>query len=107
MISPASMRRNVCPPPSIVLGVLGVLTMGELLDALNALDARGPALDPIKPFDQAAQAFRSASQRVNEAIKAMQEPGMPLDVLSRWTRQAPLQALAVAFLVGVLFARRR
>jgi hypothetical protein len=29
------------------------------------------------------------------------------DMLSRWTRQAPLQALAVAFLVGVLFSRRR
>jgi hypothetical protein len=32
---------------------------------------------------------------------------MPLDKLSRWTRQAPLQALAVAFLVGVLTTRRR
>jgi hypothetical protein len=38
---------------------------------------------------------------------AVQEPGMPLDTLSRWTRQAPLQALAVAFLVGVLATRRR
>jgi hypothetical protein len=80
---------------------------GERLDALNSLDDGGPPAEPVNPFDQAAQAFRSASQRVNEAIKAMQEPGMPLDVLSRWTRQAPLQALAVAFLVGVLFARRR
>jgi hypothetical protein len=81
--------------------------MGELLDALNTLDDRGPPAEPINPLDQAAAAFRSASQRVNEAIEAIQEPGMPLDILSRWTRKAPLQALAVAFLVGVLFARRR
>jgi hypothetical protein len=81
--------------------------MGELLDALNALDDRGPGPEPIHPFDQAAQAFRSASQRVNEAIEAVQEPGMPLDVLARLTRQVPLQALAVAFLVGMIVARRR
>jgi hypothetical protein len=81
--------------------------MGELLDALNELDDRGPPADPVNPLDQAAQAFRSASQRVNEAIEAVQEPGMPLDMLSRWTRRAPLQALAVAFLVGVLATRRR
>jgi hypothetical protein len=81
--------------------------MGELLDALNALDDRGPAAEPINPLDQAARAFRAASQRVNEAIETIQEPGMPLDMLSRWTRQAPLQALAVVFLVGVLVTRRR
>jgi hypothetical protein len=81
--------------------------MGELLDALNALEDRGPAAEPINPFDQAAQAFQSASRRVNKAIEAIQEPGMPLDMLSRWTRRAPLQALAAAFLVGMLFTRRR
>jgi hypothetical protein len=59
------------------------------------------------PFDQAAQAFRTVSQRVNEAIEAVREPGMPLDMLARFTRQAPLQALAVAFLVGVIVTRRR
>jgi hypothetical protein len=80
--------------------------MGELLDALNKMD-RGPAADPGNPFDRAAQAFRLASQRVNEAIEAVQAPGTPLDALGRWTRQAPLQALAVAFLFGVLTTRRR
>ena len=81
--------------------------MGELLDALNALDDRGRAPEPINPLDRAVQAFRSASQRVNEAIEAAHAPGMPLDVLARLTRQAPVQALAVAFLVGILAARRR
>ena len=62
---------------------------------------------PINPLDQAARGFRSASRRVNEAIAVVQEPGMPLEVLARFTRQAPLQALAVAFLVGVLVTGRR
>jgi hypothetical protein len=87
----------------------GIPTMGELLDKLNAIDEREAVRDP--PIDSlvdvAAQAFRSASQRVNDAIEAIREPGMPLDMLSRWTRRAPLQALAAAFLVGVLSARRR
>jgi hypothetical protein len=82
---------------------VGGLIMGELMDALDALDDRGPAADPANPFDQAAQSFRTVSQRVNEAIEAVREPGMPLDMLARFT----LQALAVAFLVGVIVTRRR
>jgi hypothetical protein len=79
--------------------------MGELLDALNAVDDHDP---PAKSaVDQAVELFRSASQKVNEAIEAVQEPGMPLDAISRWARQAPLQALAAAFLIGVMTARRR
>jgi hypothetical protein len=83
--------------------------MGELLDRLNAMDSRPRAPgEPIRSVaDQAAQAFRSAGQRVSEAIDTAQEPGMPLDRLARFTRQAPLQALAAAFLVGVILTRRR
>jgi hypothetical protein len=76
--------------------------MGELLDALNAVDER--AAPPDRPrkwaIDQAAEA-------VDKAIKACREPGMPLYTLSHWVRQAPVQALAIAFLVGVLVTRRR
>ena len=83
--------------------------MGELLDALNELDERTTA--PDKPIDSlvdlATQIFRSASQIVNGAIEVLQQPDMPLDMLGRWTRRAPLQALAIAFLVGVGVARRR
>jgi hypothetical protein len=83
--------------------------MGELLDRLNKIDPYPHAPgEPIKSFaDQAAEVFRSASQRVNEAIEAVQKPGMPLDTLSHWTRRAPLQALAAAFLVGVIVSRPR
>jgi hypothetical protein len=78
--------------------------MGELL---NALDDNGPAPKPINPIDQVALAFRSAGQRVSETIEALKEPGMPLEKVARLTRQAPLQALAAALLIGVLFTRRR
>jgi hypothetical protein len=80
--------------------------MGELLDALNAANSK--AAPPNKSaVEQAAELFRFASQKVNEVIDAVQEPGMPLDTICRWARQAPLQALAAAFLVGVMTARRR
>jgi hypothetical protein len=89
--------------------------MGELLDALNEMDDRTiPGefiIPPDKPShslaDLAAQIFRSASRTVNGAIEVLLEPNMPLDTLSRWTRRAPLPALAIAFLVGMRVARRR
>jgi len=92
--------------------------MGELLDALNEMDDRTIPrefiIPPDKPShifaDLAAQVFRSASRTVNEAIELLLEPNMPLDTLdtlSRWTRRAPLPALAIAVLVGMRVARRR
>ena len=52
--------------------------MGERLDALNALDDRGPAAEPVYRFDQAALAFRSASQRINAAVEAGFLVGAPI-----------------------------
>jgi hypothetical protein len=77
--------------------------MGELLDALNAGEQVAPPEEPRTwAIDQAAEA-------VDRAIEACREPAMPLRLhtLSRWTRQAPLRALAIAFLVGMIFARRQ
>jgi hypothetical protein len=83
--------------------------VGELLDALNELDERAtaPKRPPYSFVDLAAQIFRTASRTVNEAIEVLQEPNMPLDMLGRWTRRAPLAALGIAFLVGMRVARRR
>jgi len=59
--------------------------MGELLDALNTLDAGGAAPEePKSTVDQAAKAFQSASRRVGEAVDAARQPDMPLDVLTKW-----------------------
>ena len=56
---------------------------------------------------RAAEAIRSASQRVSDAIEAGRQPDMPLDILVKLVREAPLPALAIAFLLGVVVARRR
>jgi hypothetical protein len=57
--------------------------------------------------DRAAETIRSASHRVSDAIDAGREPDMPLDILTKLVREAPLPSLAIAFLFGVLVARRR
>jgi hypothetical protein len=49
---------------------------------------------------------QSASKHVSNAIETSRQPGMPLDNLARAVREAPLAALAVAFMVGVVFGRR-
>jgi hypothetical protein len=49
---------------------------------------------------------QAASKHVTDAIETGRQPGMPLDNLARAVREAPLAALAVAFMVGVVFARR-
>ena len=81
--------------------------MGELLDGLNTLDAGGAAPEePKSTVDQAAEALQSATRRVGEAVDAARQPDMPLDVLAKLVRQAPLQSLAIAFVLGVMVARR-
>jgi hypothetical protein len=78
--------------------------MGELNDALST--AGQPSAETQTLLDKAADAAHATSTAVNDAIEAGREPGMPLEMLARWTRQAPLQALLAAFIVGVMVARR-
>ncbi len=81
--------------------------MGELLDALNQLDAGGAAPnEPKSTDDQAAKAFQSASRRVGAAVDAARQRDMPRDVLAKLVREAPLQSLAIAFVFGVMAAKR-
>lgn len=65
-------------------------------------------------LDQAREAVQAATQTVKEttrsvaeAVDASRQPGRPLDRLARWAQEAPLHAVTVAFLVGVLVGRRR
>lgn len=55
----------------------------------------------------AAETVKATTQSVADAIDAGRQPGAPLDRLAEWARGAPLQALAVAFVVGVMVGRRR
>ena len=52
------------------------------------------------------ETVRQTTQSIGSAIEAGRRPGGPLDTLARSTREAPLGALAIAFLVGVAFTRR-
>ena len=56
---------------------------------------------------QVAGSLRNASQRVSDAIDSGREPAMPIDTIARLVREAPLHSLAVAFLLGMVVARRR
>jgi ElaB/YqjD/DUF883 family membrane-anchored ribosome-binding protein len=55
----------------------------------------------------ATQTVKATTQSVADAIDAGRQPGAPLDRLAEWAKAAPLQALAVAFVVGVMVGRRR
>ena len=71
--------------------------------------AEGPSkLDEAKETIQsAADTVKVTTQRLGEAVDAGRRPGAPLDRLANWAREAPLHALAVAFLVGMVLGRRR
>jgi hypothetical protein len=65
-------------------------------------------------LDKAAEAVRGAteavqatSQSISEAIETGRRPAGLLDQVAKLTREAPISALAVAFLFGFVFSRRR
>jgi hypothetical protein len=55
----------------------------------------------------AAQTVRETTQSLAESLERDRGPGAPLDRLAHWAREAPLHALAVAFLLGAMIGRRR
>jgi ElaB/YqjD/DUF883 family membrane-anchored ribosome-binding protein len=64
-------------------------------------------LDQAKEAVQAAtRTVKETTQSVSNAIEAGRHSGAPLNRLARWAQEAPLHALVVAFLVGVLLGRR-
>jgi hypothetical protein len=53
------------------------------------------------------EGIQAASRHVSDAIETGRQPGMPLDILAGMVREAPLAALGIAFMVGVVFATPR
>jgi hypothetical protein len=51
--------------------------------------------------------IKDAGSTVGDAIETGLEPGMPLDIVVTAVRQAPLAALGIAFMLGVVFGRPR
>ena len=66
-------------------------------------DSTEPTVGAEQRIDHAVDAIRSMSQ--NLADEVAPGPGL-LDRSSAATREAPLQSLAIAFLIGVLLTRR-
>jgi hypothetical protein len=77
------------PPPSI---------------AERAIDT---ATDVSRTIEDVTAALKVAVDRLHEAIANAERPGRPLARLRAVTREAPLQSLFVAFLLGIVIARRR
>ena len=70
----------------------------------NAPTKLGEATEAVRT---ATEVVETTSQRIADAIEAGRQPGGPLDHLANLTREAPLQSLAIAFLLGFIIAWRR
>ena len=57
--------------------------------------------------NSAAVAVQSTTDSIASAVEDSMRPGGVLDQVTRITRESPLRALAFAFLVGWIAARRR
>ena len=66
-----------------------------------------PVLEPKSTTAEVSDAVKATVNRVSGAIEAGRKPGMPLSVLSKIAREAPLGSLLIAFLLGIAVARRR
>jgi hypothetical protein len=66
-------------------------------------DTPVPSAAAEQRIDNAVDAIRGMSQDLADEVAP--RPGL-LDWLSAATREAPIQSLAIAFLIGVILARR-
>jgi hypothetical protein len=65
-----------------------------------------PTLTQTKEaVEVATETVKETTKSIANAIGATRSDAPLLDRLAGWTRKAPLQALAVAFLAGALIAR--
>jgi hypothetical protein len=66
-----------------------------------------PVSEPKSTIADVSETVKRTANRVSGAVEAGRKPGMPLSILSNIVREAPLGSLLVAFLLGVVVARRR
>ena len=69
--------------------------------------AKSTAGSASETGEMVSEMFCAAVDRLTSAVEDARRPGKPLDTVAKLTRDAPLGALFVAFLVGVAIARRR
>ena len=65
-----------------------------------------PLADPPSIVSKVVDGIQSASDHVTSVIQQGRRPGKPLDILAQATRKSPIRALVIAFVLGVMFARR-
>ena len=58
-------------------------------------------------IEEVTAALKVAVDRLRVVIANAEQPGQPIARLRAVTRQAPLQSLFVAFLLGIVVARKR
>jgi hypothetical protein len=63
--------------------------------------------DIARTGEEISEALTAAIHRLTDTLESARRPGQPLAHLSKITREAPLGAIFVAFLLGVAVARRR
>jgi len=66
-----------------------------------------PAEDRKSAIDSFVGLVKHAARQVSDAVEAGRKPGMPISVLSNSAREAPIASLLIAFLLGIVIARRR
>lgn len=75
--------------------------------APSAYERLDPVPEAKSTIAEVSEAVKGTVHRVSGAIEAGRRPGMPLSVLSNIAREAPLGSLLIAFLLGIVVARRR
>jgi hypothetical protein len=70
-------------------------------DATTVLDKATEAVH------DATEAVQATTQSIAGQSRRVDRPGGLLDQLARLTREAPVQSLAIAFLLGLIVARGR
>jgi hypothetical protein len=78
-----------------------------MVDDVSNADAQRILSRTSDRVREASEAVQSTTQSIVDAVVAGRPPAAPLDQLARLTREAPLQSLAVAFILGLIVARRR
>ena len=62
--------------------------------------------DGLSEGHTASETIRAAARRVSENLDQRRTPGQSADIVRGMVREAPLWALASAFLMGILIGRR-
>jgi hypothetical protein len=66
----------------------------------------GPT-DPHPTLDQTLDKAKTISGQARKGLERAREPDMPLGIISSLTKESPLPALMIAFLLGILIGRHQ